>query len=101
MSKDPETEAIVREFVRLTGPRGADMSDGEVVEEMAVLDLKISRERVRQIRAGEWELVQASTRRTLRAYIEWKRATSTTGRALEIGTKGLPGPTGTTEEEAS
>lgn len=74
VDRDPESEAVVAELVRLTGPGGADMSDREIEAEMDALGVKVSHERLRQVRNDEWEEIQRVTRRKLRTYVEWKRA---------------------------
>ncbi len=72
--RDPDSEALIGELVRLTGTDGFDQSDREIEAEMAALDVKVSHERIRQYRNDEWEIVIPATRRKIRIYLDWKNA---------------------------
>ena len=98
MDREPESVAIVDEFVDLVGPAGSDQSDREIEAEMKGLGLKLSHERIRQFRSDEWDHMHRSTRRTLRQYTRWKaeqlgRSTSAAGalRSHSVG-KGAQRP---------
>ena len=87
------------EFVRLVGPEGADQSDREVEAEMKRAGFPLSHERIRQLRTGEWTMLQRATRRTLRAYNEWKAATLAAEDVAASGAQALKDQGGATEGE--
>lgn len=75
VSRDHESQAVVDELVRLTGPGGSDQSPREIEAEMLeALGEKVSHERLRQFLEDDWETISRAVRRRLRAYVEWKRA---------------------------
>ena len=73
-SRNPDSEALIAELKRLTGPDGSDQSDREIEAEMKELNIKFSHERIRQCRKDEWTSLNHATRRKLRTYLVWKNA---------------------------
>ena len=72
--RDPKTEVLIEGFVGLVGPDGLDLSTREVQAEMKALDVELSYERIRQYFNGQWQSVNPSSRRKIRAYMKWKTA---------------------------